>query len=447
VTGLQLSRNDFFEKELRFQVSCSYGPGRYDEDYEKKGLDYPIGFVRWTENRNFQAILNLMAKGRLDLDGMVSHRFSFADVGQAYQVLSEGGSSMGLLLEYPKDPEHIGSLAQDTVTFHKGELGYKSSEPVLSFIGAGNYATRMLMPAFSKAGAQFHRVASRGAVSGVYTSKIFGFREATTNVEKIFNDQEAQVIVVATHHDTHADYVCRALEQGRHVFVEKPLAISFDQLKQVESCYQSLQQSGSPLPHLMVGFNRRFAPQVQTIKKLLKQEEEPKAFVLTVNAGEIPKDHWTQKKHQGGGRIVGEGCHFIDLLRFLSGEPIVDFKVVQMGPYSGVRSDKVSLSLVFADGSLGTIHYLANGAKSFPKERLEVFCNGKTLQLDNFRKMRGFDWSGLSKQNLVRQDKGQSQMAVQFLEAVRTGGEPLIPWTELLEVTQLSLQVAEQLAD
>ena len=252
---------------------------------------------------------------------------------------------------------------------------------------------------------------------------------------------------MTTRHDSHARFVCQALQAGKHVFVEKPLALTREELQQIETVYADLQAKHAP-PLLMVGFNRRFAPQVQKMKSLLASVQEPKSFVMTVNAGAIPPEHWTQDKAVGGGRIIGEGCHFIDLLRFLAGSPIVSIQAMMMGQVPGVlvRDDKVSFSLGFADGSFGTVHYLANGHKSFPKERLEVFCAGRILQLDNFRKLQGFGWPGFSKMNLWRQDKGNAACVAAFVDAIQNGGVAPISFDELVEATRVSFDIVEALA-
>ncbi len=462
VTGLELSRADFFEKELSFQVSCSYGPGRYDSNYEEKGFDYPIGFVRWTEQRNFEAVLDMMADGRLDVKPLISHRFVINEAEQAYAIVGGAGPSLGLLLQYPtaaQKPE--AELRRATV-----ELGLPpqplsprengAREAVVAFVGSGNYATEVLIPAFKEAGARLKTVASSGGASGVHAGRKFGFEATTTDTDSVFSDLQINTVVITTRHDSHARLVCQALGAGKHVFVEKPLALTLDELAEIQAAFEQTRSHTSdsavpPTAHrpplLIVGFNRRFAPQVQKMKALLAGVREPKAFVMTVNAGVIPPEHWTQDPAVGGGRIVGEACHFIDLLRFLTGSPISGFQAVSLGKVSGVAvaEDKASITLRFADGSIGTIHYLANGHKSFPKERLEVFAGGRILQLDNFRKLTGFGWPGFSKMNLWRQDKGQKACAAAFVQAVEQCGAAPIPFEELMEVSRVAIEVAEVL--
>jgi predicted dehydrogenase len=438
VTGLELSRADFYEKELTFQVSCSYGPGRYDPNYEDKGQDYPVGFVRWTEQRNFEAVLDMMADGRLDVKPLISHRFALADAAQAYELMTGKAPSLGILLDYPV--QGVEALARRTVTLTPA--GPAAGKAAIGVIGSGNYATAVLIPAFKAAGARMVSVASAAGVSGVHAGRKFGFEKTTTDVAALLADPSVNAVVVATRHDSHADLVCRALDAGKHVFVEKPLALTGDEVAAIEAARARATASGfSPL--VMVGFNRRFAPQVAKMKSLLKGDTGPKSFVMTVNAGAIPATHWTQDRVVGGGRIVGEACHFIDLLRFLADSPIAAHKVATMEAMSG---DTVTITLTFENGSIGTIHYFANGAKAFPKERLEVFSSGRILQLDNFRRLKGFGWPGFRGMNLWRQDKGQKACAAAFVQAIEQGGLAPITFEELVETAQASIRCAEKIS-
>ena len=436
VTGLELSRADFFEKELTFQVSCSYGPGRYDPNYEEKGNDYPVGFVRWTEQRNFEAVLDMMADGRLDVKPLVSHRFAVAEAERAYELIGGSGPSLGILLEYPDaaaKPES--EVLRQTVALRPAGTG----SATVAFIGSGNYSTAVLIPAFKQAHARLKTVASAGGVSGVHAGRKYGFEETTTDTASVFADPQVDAVVIATRHDSHASMVCKALRAGKHVFVEKPLALTRVEVDQIAAAHAEA-SAGGRSPVVMVGLNRRFASQVQKVHQLLKAVTGPKAFVMTVNAGAIPADHWTQDRTVGGGRIVGEGCHFIDLLRFLAGSPIAAIDVCTMDEGTG---DTASIQLSFHDGSIGTVHYFANGTKAFPKERLEVFAAGRVLQLDNFRKLRGFGWPGFRKMNLWRQDKGQAACAQAFVQAVAGKAPPPIPFDELLEVARVSIDAAD----
>ncbi|TDQ60444.1 putative dehydrogenase [Maritalea mobilis] len=439
VTGLELNRADFYEKELTFQVSCSYGPGRYDADYEEKGNDYPIGFVRWTEQRNFEAVLDLMSSGQIDVSPLISHRVPFEDAPKAYELLTTDKAALGILLTYEHDNEARHTKSVQLTDVERQTQPVKKA--IVGFVGAGNYASRMLVPAFKNAGAELHSIASAGGTSAVVNGKKAGFRQATSDTAGLIANPEINSVALVTRHNSHASLTAKALQAGKHVFVEKPLALSHEELAEVEQAYQQGES------HLMVGFNRRFAPQVQTMKKLLQSVHAPKSFVMVMNAGPIPADHWTQDPEVGGGRIIGEACHFIDLMRHLAGSPITSVQARRMGDNNAeqVVDDKAAIILGFEDGSFGTIHYLANGGASFPKERIEVFAAGATLQLDNFLKLRGFNWPNFSKQNLLRQDKGQNACAKTFVDAVEGRAEAPIAPDELFEVARVSIEVAQLL--
>ncbi len=441
VTGLELSRADFFEKELSFQVSCSYGPGRYDPVYEDKGIDYPIGFVRWTEQRNFEAVLDLLASGSIKVDRLISHRFAIADAVRAYTVVGGAEPSLGILLDFGSStttaPPDVPTIAR-TIELHPSASVGGSKNPVsVSFIGSGNYAGSVLIPAFKAAGARLVRIASASGTTSLHLGRKFGFAQATTDSNALIADSQTQAVVITTRHDSHADFVLRALEAGKHVFVEKPLALTEGELDDIEAAARV-----HPDLTLMVGFNRRFAPQVRRLKQLTEGAPGPKSLVMTVNAGAIPANHWTQDREIGGGRLLGEGCHFFDLLRYLVGAPVSGFKVERM---RATTADTVSVLLNFTDGSLGTLHYFANGSKAFPKERLEIFAAGRVIQLDNFRRLTGFGWPNFNKFNLWRQDKGQRDCAAAFLKAITQGGPAPIALDELIEVGRLSLRVEQAL--
>lgn len=437
VTGLELNRADFYEKELTFQVSCSYGPGRYDPVYEDQGQDYPLAFVRWTEQRNFEAVLDMLASGALDVTPLISHRIPFEDASRAYEVLSTDKSALGIILTYGHDvtARHVREVTLAS------ETPEPAGKPVVGFVGAGNYASRMLIPAFKAAGAQLHKICSAGGTNAVVHGKRTGFAKASSDTNALIADPAINTVAIVTRHNSHARFTAQALRAGKHVFVEKPLAITQEELEQVQAAHQ---ESGK---HLMVGFNRRFAPQVQTMKRLLGAVTAPKSFVMVMNAGAIPADHWTQDPATGGGRIIGEACHYIDLMRFLADAPITSVQARRMGDTDAeaVTEDKAAITLGFADGSFGTIHYLANGGASFPKERIEVFTAGRTLQLNNFLKLRGFNWPGFRKQNLWRQDKGQTACAAAFLKAVEMGGAAPIAVEELFEVARVTIEAADLL--
>jgi predicted dehydrogenase len=446
VVGLNLRRDAFFKKEITLQVSASYGPGRYDADYEDKGQDYPLGFVRWTEQRNFEAVLDLMASGTLNVKPLISHRFSIDKAVDAYGLLGDA-STLGILLEYPEREEEL--LLKSVISLsshpHPGPESVRGvgTVPVVGFIGAGNYASRILIPAFKEAGAKLDTLVTSGGISGVHHGKKAGFKTAATELDTIWDNSDINTVAVVTRHNLHASQVLRTIEAGKHVFVEKPLAVTSEQLSMISEKMDSLLEP----PLLMVGFSRRFAPHIVKMKSLLEVKREPKVVVMTVNAGAIPADHWTQDPEVGGGRIVGEGCHFIDLMRFLVGHQITGHQAMMMGSVPGIDvwDDKVSINLSFADGSFGTIHYLANGGKVFPKERVEVFCGNAVLQMDNYRILQGYDWPGFKKMRLMKQDKGQVACAKAFVEAIKSGIPSPIPYEEVMESSRVSIEVAESL--
>lgn len=461
VTGLELSRADFYEKELTFQVSCSYGPGRYDETYEQKGQDYPIGFVRWTEQRNFEAVLDMMAGGSLDPRPLVTHRFPFAQALQAYEQVSAGGA-LGIVLEYPAPPAE--ETLKRTVSYAVPATAPTAAPEVcVGVIGAGSFTGQVLLPALKQTGARLRAIASSGGVSGAHVARKFGFETATTDADALLADPAVNTVLITTRHNTHARFVLAALRAGKRVYVEKPLCLTREELEQIEAACApegdaipdvQLQTADCKSPtatshfalgtshFLMVGFNRRFAPQAVKMRDLLASVREPKTLIVTVNAGAIPPDHWAQDPEVGGGRILGEGCHFVDLLRFLVGAPITGVQAARVaGPAGMVQDDKATFTLSFADGSLGTIHYFANGSKAFPKERVEAFCAGRVLQLDNFRRLVAYGWPGFKAMKGRRQDKGHTAEMQALVDAIRTGQPAPIPFREIVEVTRATFDM------
>lgn len=441
VTGLELSRDDFYEKELSFQVSCSYGPGRYDNNYEGKGLDYPFGLVRWTEGRNFEAILDMMAEGRLDIASLITHHFNIEEADKAYQLLSEDKSVLGVVLNYPEQPSDV--LQQRTVKVN--EPHRQAAKVQIGMIGAGNFTSQVLLPALKKTSAQLHTIASSGGVSGVTAARKFNFIHTTTDTGSMFSNSDINTIFVTTRHNTHARFVQESLRAGKNVFVEKPLALTRAELAEIEELYSQLLEQDNP-PILGIGFNRRYAPHIITMKEMLATIKEPKTMIMTVNAGMIPADHWTQDMEVGGGRIIGEACHFVDVLRHLVGAAITQVQAMKISSDSmAITEDKATITLAFADGSIGTVHYFANGDKSFPKERIEVFTAERILALDNFRKLKGYGWSNFKKMNLMSQDKGHAANAQAFVEAIEKGQEAPIPFEEIIEVSKAVFDAAEQM--
>jgi predicted dehydrogenase/threonine dehydrogenase-like Zn-dependent dehydrogenase len=437
VVGLELDRADFYEKELTFQVSCSYGPGRYDPEYEDRAHDYPLAFVRWTEQRNFEAVLDLMSTGGLDVAELITHRFDIGDAPTAYQALTDDRAARGIVLTYPPG-------APETKLARSVRLSGEPGRPGgvrLGVIGAGGFASRVLIPAMKAGGAELGVLVSQGGVSATISGRRSGFAEASTDVEAVLADPAIDAIVVATRHDSHARLAEQALLAGKSAFVEKPLALTEEGLDGVQQAWTAAREAGKA-PIVMVGFNRRFAPLAVKMRTLLDQLSEPKTLIATVNAGAIPAGHWTQDLEAGGGRIVGEACHFVDLMRYLVGAPIERVHAVRLGrPAGGVADDKATIVVEFADGSHGTIHYFANGSKAFPKERIEAFGAGRVLQIDNFRTLRGWGWPGFSKA-ASRQDKGHAACAAAFVAALKSGQGSPIPFEELMEVSRWSVRAA-----
>jgi len=433
VAGIELHRDDFYQKELMFQVSCSYGPGRYDKNYEEKGHDYPIGFVRWTEQRNFEAVLDMMAEGKLDLKPLITHRFPFDDAIQAYDLISGNEPSLGIILEYNQEGKYI---QPETTIPLVSKIKKIEGVPTFGFIGAGNFAGSILIPAFKKQKVNLKTIASSGGLSGTLNGKKYGFQQTTTDSESVYKDSETDAVVITTRHNTHAELVIKAIENDKHVFVEKPLALTLDELDAIRSTITK-----HPSSMLMVGFNRRFSPLVIKMKELLSAANSPVSMVMTVNAGAIPIDNWIQDLAVGGGRIVGEACHFIDLFCHLAGLPISNYQRISM---DSSTNDTVTLQLIFENGSIGTIHYFSNGSRALSKERLEVFFDGKILQLDNFKQLKGFGTPGFDKMKFFCQDKGQLNCTAAFVNAIQQGKTPPIPIEEILEVSRISIELSKK---
>jgi predicted dehydrogenase/threonine dehydrogenase-like Zn-dependent dehydrogenase len=441
VTGLKLNRADFYEKELSFQVSCSYGPGRYDVEYEEKGHDYPIGFVRWTENRNFEAILDLMSSGKLNVSPLISHRFKLEDGLSAYEMIAENTENyLGVLLEYNSSAKKSSEIVKRrdfrTISINKSK---ENQSPVAAVIGAGNYVNQIFLPALVQTDIRLKTIASLSGISSTHLGKRFGFEESTTDSMKIFSDSEIDTVFITTRHDTHFDFVVKALESGKHVFVEKPLCLTLDELKKIKELYLN-QLEQKPNLRLAVGFNRRFAPHIQKMKELLAPEKHPLSMIMTVNAGMIPEDHWLQNSETGGGRIIGEACHFIDLLRFLAGSRIIEYRIARLDQRV---KDTATIQLVFENGSIGSIHYFSNGNKAFSKERLEVFCQNKILQMDNFKRLKGYGWRKLRKMYSWKQNKGHFDGIGAFVKSVQLTENKTnsIPFEEIVEVMEVTLNL------
>jgi len=441
VTGLALNRDEFFKKELSFQVSCSYGPGRYDPQYEERGVDYPAGYVRWTEQRNFEAVLGAMAAGQLDPTPLITHRFDFDAAPRAYELITGKEPSIGVVLRYPESDAMNGN---GSGLAHARRIARASSParavtPTVGVIGAGNVATRVLLPILQRQGTRLRTIVSGGGPSGAIAGETFGFERVSTDVDDVFTDPSIDAVFILTRHDSHAPLVMRALEAGKHVFVEKPLALTEDDVDRIEDV------AGSSVLMVMVGFNRRFAPLTREVVKHVAARGGPLVVNMMVNAGSIPRSHWTQDREIGGGRIAGEACHFIDLARALVGHLITHLDVTSAATRGGeLIDDVVTMVLSFADGSIASIAYVANGAKSFPKERVECFFDGRTLVIDNWRRLRRFNVAGPLFEFGKRPDKGHVAEIGAWLAALKLGGPPPIPADELFEVSRWSIRAAER---
>jgi predicted dehydrogenase/threonine dehydrogenase-like Zn-dependent dehydrogenase len=435
VTGLELDRGPLYEKELSFQVSRSYGPGRYDPSFEA-GNDYPFGLVRWTAARNMEAVLDIVASGALAIEPLISHRVSFDEADVAYDALVNDRAALGIVLDYPPGDDPVRETPLRTSSAFSSEA--LANPGRVALIGAGNFAGRTLGPAFREAGAQIAVVTSRRGTDAALLAEKLGAR-ASAGVDAVLTDPSIGSVVIATRHDSHARLTVSSLRAGKAVYVEKPLGLTLAEIDEVESVVSEL---GEDCPALMVGFNRRFAPVTLRMKALLAEIAAPKAVIITVNAGQIPAGHWVHDPVAGGGRILGEGCHFIDLARHLVGAPITTVTTQQLGRTP--TADSAAIMLSFADGSTAAIHYLANGSPRFPKERVEVFTDGRVLRNDNFRRLQAFGWRGRRGMRLRAQDKGHAAAATAFVDAAKRGGAPPIPLSEIFEVSRAAVNAAIQ---
>ena len=428
VVGLHLRRADFYEKELSFQVSCSYGPGRYDESYELAGRDYPLGFVRWTEQRNFEAVLQMLASKRLVVDDLITHRYPLDHAPEAYEKLSKDAAALGVILEYPKEPSR-----QTSLEISPRRATGTGATPCLAVIGAGNFSKMTLMPALEKSSAHVRYVCDRVGGAAAHLARKHHAEIASSNHEEVLADSSVDAVLIAVGHSAHARLVKEGLAAGKHVFVEKPLAMNLGEVHEILDAAQA-----RPDLHVMVGFNRRFSPHIVKAKQLLVGRSEPLAMTMTINAGIIPANHWVHDPERGGGRIIGEACHFIDLMAFLAGSPVDAVSAFMIGPGPAVRDDKMAMTLLFADGSVGTLSYYGNGSKAYPKEQLEVFSDGRVLRLDNFQSLEGHGFKGFRRFKTLRQEKGHAAEVAAFVGRLSAGGGPLIPLEESVNATLAS---------
>jgi predicted dehydrogenase/NADPH:quinone reductase-like Zn-dependent oxidoreductase len=449
--GLDIPRNTYFEKELNLINSRSYGPGRYDPDYEEGGQDYPIGYVRWTEGRNLEAIIAMMANGDLDVKPLITHRFQILDAAEAYALITKkkNESFLGVLLTYEDaDTDLVKNGKQEEIHLQstkRRQVGRKvigGDIVKLGVIGAGNFAMAVMLPAIAKIDQlKPMGIVSRSGLSAAHAAKKFGFDYTTDNAEQILSDSAINTVAILTRHNLHAEQVCTALNAGKHVFVEKPLALTYEQLTLIQD---QLQEAENCL--LMIGFNRRFAPLAQQLYSFVSRRKEPLVVHYRVNAGYLPKNHWLHDPEIGGGRIIGEGCHFIDFLTFLVGGTPVYVSAIGIPDQDKYREDNVVLTFAFADGSVGTLNYLANGDKTFPKERIEIFTEGRVAVLDDFRRLELIN-NGRREvfRSRFRQDKGHLGEWKAFSSSILTNGDPPIPYRHLFGVTMTTFAAVKAL--
>jgi predicted dehydrogenase/threonine dehydrogenase-like Zn-dependent dehydrogenase len=433
--GLNIPRKPYYDRELTVRISMSYGPGRYDPEYEERGHDYPFGYVRWTEGRNIEAFLDLLAEGRVNVEPLITHRFKLAESELAYQLITSNEPYLGVVLQYDTGRELESRIP----------LAAKTSAPVasvrLGLIGAGGYAKAMLLPNFKSAGAEFQSIATASGVTARSVGEQHGFRYCVSRAEEVIDDEETNLIVIATRHDTHASLARKGLERGRHVFVEKPLALNEEELSGVVAA--AAQSRGQ----LMVGFNRRFSPSAIAAKELFANRTAPLSINYRVNAGRVPPGHWAHDPKEGGGRIIGEVCHFIDLMHFITGSLTtrVYAEAISSSSQDVVNDDSVFITLRFADGSNGSIAYLAEGDRAMAKERIEIFGNGKSFVIDDFRGTTAFQNGRETKTKLRAQDKGQKDEVRAVCDVVREGKPAPIALDDLATTTRATFRILESL--
>jgi polar amino acid transport system substrate-binding protein len=442
MTGMDIPRQPFFSRELKLIISMSYGPGRYDPEYEERGHDYPLPYVRWTEKRNIESFLQLMGDKRVNVERLTTHRLPITDAEKAYRLISGDvqESYLGVVLNYDPEAEVLRriSLGAAPAAARKSEKSI-----VLGVIGAGGYVPAMLLPHFKTEGVEFRSIATASGISAHDVGKRFGFAYAVSSADEVLDDADVNLVVVGTRHDTHAELARKALERNKHVLVEKPLALNDDELESVLKAAQS--SSGK----LMVGFNRRFSPLGQRAKDFFARRDSPLSIVYRVNAGRISMDHWTQDPEEGGGRIVGEVCHFIDLMQYLTGaRPVFVFaESVSAKSSKTVDADSVFITIRFDDGSNGAVAYLSEGDKSLAKERVEIFGAGRVFVLDDFRRATFYKDGREEEVTLKAQDKGQQAQVRAVCASVLGGAAAPIALEELEATSRATFRVLDSLRE
>jgi predicted dehydrogenase/threonine dehydrogenase-like Zn-dependent dehydrogenase len=445
VIGLNISRADFYEKELTFQVSCSYGPGRYDENYEQKGIDYPLPFVRWTEKRNFVAILQAISSGQLKVKELVSEVVDLEDYTKIYGNIGSS-KSIASILKYPDVSKTVDTTDAQRNTLLLNDNKFAGSKGVIGVIGAGNFTKMTMLPALKTTQAGLKYIAGLDGVESTTLARKYDFSHSTTDYKVILNDPDVDTVLITTRHDSHAKFVFESLQAGKHVFVEKPLALNNDQLNEILSTYTQPTPSPKPTPSLTLGFNRRFSPHTRAIKRALGDNPGPVNINATMNAGSIPPNVWVHDLLVGGGRIIGEACHYMDLCVYLAGSEIESVCMNSLGENPADNTDNASILLKFKNGSNAVVNYFANGAKSYSKERVEVFSLERVFIIDNFRTTKAYGARGF--RNLkTRIDKGHKTQFAEYIKHIKEGGKPLIPLSEIVNVTKASFAAIQSLKE
>ena len=428
--GMDIPRPPFYEKELSFYISSSYGPGRHDKSYEEEGIDYPIGYVRWTQKRNFEAILQLLSTQSLNFDYLITHQYQFLDAPKAYNEILNNRDALGVVLEYANADK---IMMKKRVEFNESTSREKHNEVNIGVIGAGNFTKLIVLPILKDSTANLIGISSGKGLSSSLAAKKFGFDYSTTDYKALLTDERINTIFITTRHNLHSKMVIEALKAGKNVFVEKPLAINMEQLAAVVKCCQEL-MSRNEMPQLMVGFNRRFSPFIEDLKRKTQGRSSGLSMNMSINAGALPKDLWVHDENIGGGRVIGEGCHFIDTMSYLANSNVRSLfsTALNKDKENPIENDNVMLSMTFEDGSIGTLGYLANGNKSFSKEQLTLFCEGKVFHMDNYKKTKGY---GSKDYKQISQNKGHKEEMISFIENLKGSQNSLISLSSLVNTT------------